>query len=149
MLQFYLSNSLFKVLFGVYVVVKFYPWFQFYFPLFAKSLSYICHTPKQKKIKLKPKITATLLAIIDAQDNLRCKDHQSHHNSSRHVQDPSQTVLMNKSSLKTWNSSVCIALINENDKHCCWIWSTCKTSTPFHLLQSLTKVKCSVQVVTM
>ena len=145
MLQFYLSNSLFKILFGVYVVVKFYPWFQFYFPLFAKSLSYICHTPKQKKIKLKPKINCN---IVDAEDNLRCKDHQSHHNSSRHVQDPSQTVLMNKSSLKTCNSSVCIAL-NENDKHCSRIWSTCKTSTPFHLLQSLTKVKCSVQVVTM
>ena len=147
MLQFYLLNSLFKILFGVFVVVKFYPWFQFYFPLIVKSLSYISHTPKQKKIKLKPKVKLNF-NIIYAEDNLQCKDHQSHRNSSRHVQDPSQTVLMNKSSLNTCNSSVCIAL-NENDKHCSRIWSTCKTSTPFHLLQSLTKVKCSVQVVTM
>ena len=53
----------------------------------------------QNKRKLKPKIKLNC-NIIDAEDNLRCKDHQSHHNSSRHVQDPSQTAL------------------NENDKHC-------------------------------
>lgn len=85
----YLLNSLFKILFGVFVLVKFYPWFQCYFPLFVKSLSYIYHTPKQKKIKLKPKIKLNCNIFL-------CKgqDHQSLHNSSRHVQDPSQTVLM-------------------------------------------------------
>ena len=38
------------------VVVQFYPWFKFYFPLFFYSLSYITISKKQRKIKFEPRI---------------------------------------------------------------------------------------------
>ena len=39
----------------VYVVVQFYPWFKFYFSLFKLTIVDY-HTPKQRKIKFKPRI---------------------------------------------------------------------------------------------
>ena len=39
----------------IYVVVQFYPWFKFYFPLFQTHYQHY-HTQKQREIKLKPRI---------------------------------------------------------------------------------------------
>ena len=39
----------------VYVMVQFYPWFKFYFSLFKPTIVDY-HTPKQRKIKFKPRI---------------------------------------------------------------------------------------------
>ena len=39
----------------VYVMVQFYPWFKFYFSLFKLTIVDY-HTPKQRKIKFKPRI---------------------------------------------------------------------------------------------
>ena len=40
---------------GIYVVVQFYPWFKFYFPLFQTHY-HTLQCPKQKKIKFEPRI---------------------------------------------------------------------------------------------
>ena len=39
-----------------YVVVQFYPWFKFYFPLFTIFIIIRYHTQKQMKIKFEPRI---------------------------------------------------------------------------------------------
>ena len=41
--------------FNVYVVVQFYPWFKFYFPLFQISIIHY-NTQKQKEIKFEPRL---------------------------------------------------------------------------------------------
>ena len=52
----YDSSSMLLILcFNIYVVVQFYPWCKFYFPL-LQTYYHILPTPKQRKIKFKPRI---------------------------------------------------------------------------------------------
>ena len=48
------------------VVIQFYSWFKFYFPL-VQTRYHTLHTPKQRKIKLKPrkKLNHNMATIID------------------------------------------------------------------------------------
>ena len=55
LMSFKSCKSNLPVAYNIYVVVQFYPWFKFYSPLF-QTHHHTLPYPKQKKIKLKPRI---------------------------------------------------------------------------------------------
>ena len=59
--------SVFDVLFGIFVVVQFYPWFKFCFPLFWGMVMYD-NGLKQRKIKFKPRIKLNHNILNEGED---------------------------------------------------------------------------------